>query len=167
MTANTKEIPYIFRTTFGAPLDVRYIVSSLDKLLEELPIALRYEGMMIYIQNLHEPYIFKNGTNDSNCVPLVQTTGTQSKSRMGTFGGPGPIGMAVDRIYIDSDDFVYNHSCFKSKPLPEIEIYDDVTDEKLDVICKYEWIDYPKYYYELHILSSLRGFYEIHMIPSR
>lgn len=162
MTANIKEIPYIFRTTFGAPLDVRYIVSSLDKLLEELPIALRYEGMMIYIQNLHEPYIFKNGTNDSNCVPLVQTTGTQAVAKLMT-KGPGPVGMAVDRIYIDSDDFVYVSDIFKSNKY-EIEILDEVTGEKLDVVYKYDLSD-DLSHYELHILSNLRGFYEIHMIP--
>lgn len=164
MTANIKEIPYIFRTTFGAPLDVRYIISSLDKLLEELPIALRYEGMMIYIQNLHEPYIFKNGTNDSNCVPLVQTTGTQAVAKLMT-AGPGPVGMAVDRIYIDSDDFVYINDVFKSNKC-EIELLDEVTGEKLDVVYKYDLCD-DLSHYELHILSNLRGFYEIHMIPSR
>lgn len=164
MTANIKEIPYILRTTFGAPLDVRYIVSSLDKLLEELPIALRYEGMMIYIQNLHEPYIFKNGTNDSNCVPLVQTTGTQAVAKFMT-GGPGPVGMTVDRIYIDSDDFVYINDAFKSNKC-EIEILDEITGEKLDVVYKYDLSD-DLSRYELHIFSNLRGFYEIHMIPSR
>lgn len=164
MNANIKEIPYILRTTFGAPLDVRYIVSSLDKLLEELPIALRYEGMMIYIQNLHEPYIFKGGTNDSNCVPLVQTTGTQTVAKLMT-GGPGPVGMTVDRIYIDSDDFVYINDVFKFNKC-EIEILDEVTGEKLDVVYKYDLGD-DLSHYELHILSNLRGFYEIHMIHSR
>lgn len=69
ITANVKELSYVIRTTFGAPLDVRFLVSSLSKLAEELPKSLRYEGLIIYIQDISYFFYFHNGIEDLNCVP--------------------------------------------------------------------------------------------------
>lgn len=69
ITANVKELSYVIRTTFGAPLDVRYLVSSLSKLSEELPVELRYEGLVIYIQDISYFFYFHLGIEDVNCVP--------------------------------------------------------------------------------------------------
>lgn len=67
--ANVKELSYVIKTTFGAPLDVRFLVSSLSKLSEELPIPLRYEGLIIYIQDISYFFYFRGGVENINCKP--------------------------------------------------------------------------------------------------
>lgn len=69
---NVKELSYAIRTTFGAPLDVRYVLSSIDNLTTELPQALRYQGMLVYVKDIEKLYIFKGGVTNENFVPFKQ-----------------------------------------------------------------------------------------------
>lgn len=70
---NIKELSYVIRTTFGAPLDVRYSISSLSELNEELPQPLRYDGQLVYIRDNSTLYIFRGGTSEDNFIPFCET----------------------------------------------------------------------------------------------
>lgn len=148
---NTKEIPYVFRTLFGAPLDIRSVVSSMSNLLTELPLALRYEGLIIYITDQHAPYIFVNGITDSNCVPLasLQTTNAQVMRISRTAKK-----VYEDKIYIDNDYFRYTHD----KGLPtEVILSDFVTGEQINAMIS-------NYENEVVIKSKLRGFFTLTLV---
>lgn len=148
---NVKEIPYVFRTLFGAPLDSRSVVTSLSTLLTELPLVLRYEGLIIYVTDQHAPYIFVGGINDANCVPLssLQTT-TAQVARMSRSIKQ----VYEDKIYIEADEFHYSHD----KGLPtEVILSDFVTGEKIDAMIS-------NYENEVVISSKLRGFYTLTLV---
>lgn len=70
---NIKELSYVIRTTFGAPLDVRYVISSLTEVNTELPQPLRYDGQLVYIKDISTLYIFRGGTGTDKFVPFCQT----------------------------------------------------------------------------------------------
>ena len=148
MGNNIKEIPYTFRTLFGAPLDCRYLVSSRSKLLEELPLKLRYEGMLVFIQDEHKVNVFIGGINDSQCQPLTGVATTAAFSRMMTVE-------KNDRIYIDSDSYRYKHNL--STVDIKVILSDDVTSEEIDVDVAIIDKDI------IEIRSRLRGFYQIHI----
>lgn len=147
MAANIKEIPYVYRTLFGEPLDIRTVVSSISNLLTEIPLALRYEGLIVYVQDKHEPYIFKGGVNDVNFVPLVTGTQTNSIAHMSRSAKQ----VYEDKIYIDTNNFIYKHD----KGIPEDVILSEfVTGEQIDA-------DIRIYENEIHIQSRLRGFFTL------
>lgn len=70
---NIKELSYVIRTTFGAPLDVRYSVSSLTELNAELPQPLRYDGQLVYIRDNSTLYIFRGGVGVEHFRPFCET----------------------------------------------------------------------------------------------
>ena len=151
MAANIKEVPYVYRTLFGAPIDIRTVVESIDTLITELPIALRYERLIVYVKDKHTPYIFVNGINDSNFVPLFSLvpatkSGIATISKMVAQSGSR---YYKDKIYIDSDKFTYNHN----KGLcEEVYLSDYVTGERIDA-------DISNFNNQIIIKSKLRGFF--------
>lgn len=148
---NIKEIPYVYRTLFGAPLDIRTVISSLSNLLTELPLKLRYEGLMIYVKDKHLPYIFVNGINDVNCIPLTLLISNTSVLKLQNNALINDE-IIEDVIYIDNNSFRYTNS---NVNINSIELYDKYTNEKISI--EYEKINNN----EIIIYSRLRGLYKL------
>lgn len=69
----TNEIPYNFRVLWNQPIDSRYVIESIDNLGTDIPKAVRYVGLKVWIKNINRFFIFKTGIEDNNFVPFNQT----------------------------------------------------------------------------------------------
>lgn len=76
---NIKEVPYVFKTTFAAPLDYRYKVQSLATMGAELPLNCRYGGMLVYIEDTETLIKIKNDKVSYDIVS--KPTSVVSKAR--------------------------------------------------------------------------------------
>lgn len=111
---NVKEIPYVFKTTFGKPLDIRFKINSISTLMNELPLKLRYEGLIVYVKDIQKFYSFIGGINDSNFKPLLQESSTLKMYNVAS--------TKDDKIYIDSNEQEYFHGLNSTSI--NVELYD-------------------------------------------
>lgn len=54
---NIKEIPFVFRTTFGFPLDIRSVINSIETASTELPHNTRYHGLLVFCKGNNRLYV--------------------------------------------------------------------------------------------------------------
>lgn len=66
------EIPHNFKVLQDTPIDSRYKISSIENLDTEIPLGVRYQGLMVWVTNLNAFFIFKNGIQKSNFVAYNQ-----------------------------------------------------------------------------------------------
>lgn len=83
-TAPRVQRPYIISTTFGAPLDDRCSISSIANIDTELPLPLRFKGLMVYVENKNRIYWFTGGTANSNFVEFKTFYSVSTLAFLGT-----------------------------------------------------------------------------------
>ncbi len=67
----TVEQAVSFERTTAEPLDKYDIIGSLATLTLQIPLEVRYEGQMVYVNNLKKWYFFKDGVTNNDLKPLM------------------------------------------------------------------------------------------------
>jgi len=67
-TAPRVQKPYIISTTFAAPLDDRLVISSVSNIDAELPLPLRFRGLMVFVEDQSTYYYFKDGITNTDFI---------------------------------------------------------------------------------------------------
>lgn len=60
----------VFERTIPQPLDKWGNISSINNLTVELPLKIRYFGMLVYVEDISEYYYFKNGVENEHFTAL-------------------------------------------------------------------------------------------------
>lgn len=69
-TKETTHISTVFSRTVPSPLDKWSNISSKSKVTEELPLGIRYVGMLVFVEDEGSFYFFKGGIQDINLTHL-------------------------------------------------------------------------------------------------
>lgn len=65
------EYAQIFDIRVPAPIDSRMTISSISNVDTELPIAVRFIGLLVWVSDIQQFYLFKSGVDLVNFVPLT------------------------------------------------------------------------------------------------
>lgn len=91
------ESPQVFDITVPGPIDTRYKITSLSAVSTELPLGVRYTGLMCWVDDLKKFYYFKFGVNDSDFIE---------------FAGAGGGGSGTFKVGFTFNEEIYNGSTF-------------------------------------------------------
>lgn len=69
MPTPVQQIPVVFCPTYGSALDAREELTALSALATELPEAIRYPGLEVWVADQNKWYFFDRGVTDNDFVP--------------------------------------------------------------------------------------------------
>ncbi|BAV39248.1 hypothetical protein BPT24_123 [Tenacibaculum phage pT24] len=77
---NTKvrDLKVSFQRTNAEPIDKYDNISALDQIDTQLPESIRYDGMLVYVENIRKYYFFDGGITNSDFKPVINFQGTKT-----------------------------------------------------------------------------------------